>query len=56
MATRIGAHGIGSEGALLVRPDGFVGWRIPHAAAEPAVALERALRSILACEQFEPVA
>ena len=44
----VGAHGIGSEGALLVRPDGFVGWRSPHAAAEPAVALERALRSILA--------
>ena len=52
----VGAHGIGSEGALLVRPDGFVGWRSPHAAAEPAVELERALRSILAREQFEPVA
>ena len=44
------------SGALLVRPDGFVAWRSPHPVAEPANAVERALRSILAREQFEPVA
>ena len=44
------AHGIGSGGALLVRPDGFVAWCSPHTVAEPANEVERALRSILASD------
>jgi putative polyketide hydroxylase len=38
------AHGIGSDGALLVRPDGFVAWRAETASADPA----RALRDVMA--------
>ncbi len=41
-------HGIEAEGALLVRPDGFVAWRRPEATGEPAAELEEALRSVLA--------
>jgi putative polyketide hydroxylase len=41
------AHGIGADGALLVRPDGFVAWRSIHAAADPAAELTRILRTIL---------
>jgi hypothetical protein len=39
------AYGIGSTGATLVRPDGFVAWRARQAGGEPALgdALERAL-------------
>jgi putative polyketide hydroxylase len=40
-------HGIGPEGALLVRPDGFVAWRSATAAGDPAAVLARALRTIL---------
>lgn len=43
--------GTGSESdaaaAVLVRPDGFVGWRAPAGAADPTTELERALRAIL---------
>jgi putative polyketide hydroxylase len=41
------AHGIGDDGALLVRPDGFVAWRSPGVAADPAAELDRALRATL---------
>jgi putative polyketide hydroxylase len=41
------AHGIGSDGALLVRPDGFVAWRAIGTDAEPAVTLEAVLRAVL---------
>ena len=41
------AHGIGDDGALLVRPDGFVAWRSPAAVADPAAELDRALRATL---------
>lgn len=41
------AHGLSPDGALLVRPDGFVAWRAADAAADPAVELERALRAVL---------
>jgi putative polyketide hydroxylase len=41
------AHGIGSGGALLVRPDGFIAWRSTHAAADPTAKLTRILRTIL---------
>jgi putative polyketide hydroxylase len=38
-----GAFGISSEGATLIRPDGFVAWRSVGAAAQPAAELRRAL-------------
>jgi putative polyketide hydroxylase len=41
------AHGIGDDGALLVRPDGFVAWRSPAAVADPAAELDRVLRATL---------
>ncbi|MEU6704975.1 FAD-dependent monooxygenase [Streptomyces wuyuanensis] len=39
-------YGIGPEGAVLVRPDGHVGWRSATAAADPAGILGGALRSM----------
>jgi hypothetical protein len=39
--------GVTSQGAVLVRPDGLVGWRRPGAADDPAARLEDALRRIL---------
>jgi putative polyketide hydroxylase len=41
-------YGIGPEGAVLVRPDGFVAWRAPTLPAQPAAALRAALGQILA--------
>nr|BEK69977.1 hypothetical protein KPHV_72040 [Kitasatospora purpeofusca] len=41
-------HGIGPDGALLVRPDGFVAWRAEGPAEDPAGEVERALREVLA--------
>jgi 2,4-dichlorophenol 6-monooxygenase len=41
-------RGIGREGAVLVRPDRFVGWRSPGACEQPAEALADALGRILA--------
>jgi tetracenomycin A2 monooxygenase-dioxygenase len=41
------AYGIGPAGASLVRPDGFVGWRSPGAAADPEAELSRALTTLL---------
>jgi putative polyketide hydroxylase len=46
-AEAAGAHGIGTDGALLVRPDGFVAWRTPSMAADPAAELSRTLRGLL---------
>ncbi|MFE7562608.1 FAD-dependent oxidoreductase [Kitasatospora sp. NPDC057500] len=40
-------HGIGPDGALLVRPDGFVAWRSEHPVDDPEAAVERALRTVL---------
>lgn len=40
--TRLGPHG-----ALLVRPDGFVGWRADELPGEPEAALRQALSAIL---------
>jgi putative polyketide hydroxylase len=41
------AHGIGADGALLVRPDGFVGWRTETADEDPERTLERVLFHLL---------
>ncbi|HEY3506614.1 MAG TPA: FAD-dependent monooxygenase [Actinocatenispora sp.] len=41
-------HGIGTRGALLVRPDGYVAWRSPGASPDPEDALRAALSGILA--------
>ncbi|MGA5699574.1 FAD-dependent oxidoreductase [Peterkaempfera bronchialis] len=40
-------HGTAADGAVLVRPDGFVAWRSPSAAADPERVLGEALRSVL---------
>ncbi len=40
--------GLGAEGALLVRPDDFVGWRTDNLPPDPGTALGDALRGILA--------
>jgi len=39
-------YGIGAEGAVLVRPDGFVAWRSPGSAENPRVDLSEALRRV----------
>ncbi|WP_055590957.1 FAD-dependent oxidoreductase [Peterkaempfera griseoplana] len=41
-------HGTERDGAVLVRPDGFVAWRARSAGADPRRELEEALRSVLA--------
>ena len=40
-------YGTEEDGAVLVRPDGFVAWRSPSAAADPGRELGEALRSVL---------
>ncbi|UGS34942.1 FAD-dependent monooxygenase [Capillimicrobium parvum] len=40
-------YGVEPDGAVLVRPDGFVGWRAQHAGDAPAEALDSALATIL---------
>jgi putative polyketide hydroxylase len=42
------AHGLTPAGALLVRPDGFVAWRSPEAAADAGAELEAAVATVLA--------
>jgi hypothetical protein len=39
--------GLTPEGALLVRPDDFVGWRAEELPADPETALRHALSAIL---------
>jgi putative polyketide hydroxylase len=41
------AHGLTTDGALLVRPDGFVAWRSTEKPVEPAAELEQILRTVL---------
>ncbi|MFH8574803.1 FAD-dependent oxidoreductase [Streptomyces zaomyceticus] len=41
------AHGVTTDGAVLVRPDGFVAWRSEGASADPGAALRQALTAIL---------
>ncbi|MFI9743594.1 FAD-dependent oxidoreductase [Streptomyces sp. NPDC052494] len=40
-------HGVTPDGAVLVRPDGFVAWRSEGASADPGTALRQALTAIL---------
>ncbi|MXM64233.1 monooxygenase [Streptomyces sp. HUCO-GS316] len=40
-------HGITADGAVLVRPDGFVAWRSEGASADPGTTLRAALASLL---------
>ncbi|GHH67661.1 FAD-dependent oxidoreductase [Kitasatospora indigofera] len=40
-------HGVGPEGAVLVRPDGFVAWRSASAPADQEAAVGEALRTVL---------
>ncbi|MFE9770415.1 FAD-dependent oxidoreductase [Streptomyces sp. NPDC005931] len=44
------AYGVRADGAVLVRPDGFVAWRSAGVPADAAGALERALRRTLVRE------
>jgi putative polyketide hydroxylase len=41
------AYGISPSGAVIVRPDGFVGWRAAEAAGAPEDTLRRALQALL---------
>jgi putative polyketide hydroxylase len=41
------SYGVDKAGAVLVRPDGYVGWRSASMAADPAAALELAMANIL---------
>jgi putative polyketide hydroxylase len=41
------AYGIGLQGAVLVRPDGFVAWRAKSMEAEPRATLARSMATIL---------
>jgi putative polyketide hydroxylase len=41
------AHGIGTQGALLVRPDGFVAWRSIGPSPDPTTELRGVLRAVL---------
>ncbi|MFE5808743.1 FAD-dependent oxidoreductase [Streptomyces sp. NPDC056491] len=40
-------HGTTPEGAILVRPDGFVAWRSPQAVADPEAVLHEVLTTLL---------
>ncbi|CAG7621301.1 FAD-dependent oxidoreductase [Actinacidiphila bryophytorum] len=44
------AHGTGEDGALLVRPDGFVAWRATAGCADPAAELSAVLRQVLSLD------
>jgi putative polyketide hydroxylase len=41
------AHGLSPSGAVLVRPDGYVGWRAAGYGADAATGLTSALRHLL---------
>jgi putative polyketide hydroxylase len=42
------AYGVGEGGAVLVRPDSYVGWRVASAPADPARVLADAFGQIMA--------
>ncbi|MFG3103355.1 FAD-dependent oxidoreductase [Streptomyces sp. NPDC048182] len=41
------AHGVARDGAILIRPDGFVAWRSPGPAPDPTSLLRQALTTVL---------
>jgi putative polyketide hydroxylase len=45
------AYGIGPDGAVLVRPDGFVAWRSPGSARDPEAELRSVLREVLSLSE-----
>lgn len=47
------AYGISTDGAVLIRPDGFVAWRAEHLGPNPAGALADALANVLARKPAE---
>jgi 2-polyprenyl-6-methoxyphenol hydroxylase-like FAD-dependent oxidoreductase len=49
-----GAYGISPAGAVVVRPDGFVGWRAADAADAPEKVLRQVLQSLLCREDGKP--
>ncbi len=40
-------YGIGNEGTVLIRPDGFIGWRSEKAVVNPDVILEKVMSNLL---------
>lgn len=40
-------YGIENEGVVLIRPDGFIGWRSEQEVVNPAVMLEEVMRNVL---------
>jgi len=48
------AYGISPSGAVLVRPDGFTGWRAASLADDPEQRLQAALRSLLCRDDGTP--
>ncbi|MDN5851925.1 MAG: hypothetical protein L0K86_03600 [Actinomycetia bacterium] len=43
----LAAYGVGTDGATLVRPDGFVAWRCPDEVEDPVDELADAVRAVL---------
>jgi hypothetical protein len=43
-------YGVGADGAVLIRPDGYVAWRSPRGTQKPVIELERILKTMLAHE------
>ena len=48
------AYGVTSDGAVLVRPDGYVAWRSRSMSPEPARALAAALAAVLGDQSCQP--
>jgi putative polyketide hydroxylase len=46
-------YGVGRKGAVLVRPDGYIGWRIQGNAAAPECVLRSAVAKILARDSYQ---
>jgi putative polyketide hydroxylase len=46
-AAACAAYGIATDGAVLVRPDGYVAWRSRTAVPDPVTAVERAMTAVL---------
>ncbi len=47
--------GVGRDGALLVRPDGFVAWRATEGPSASTAELSRVLNTVLANDRREPI-